>query len=206
MRRSIISTGSVALLLLSAGATPAQVLVAGYAESSIRRYTETGTPLSNLVPPGGMSGVVGPSGIAFGPGGFLYVSNQTSVFAPGQPDSIVKVNTTTGQVTPFITLASGYVPAGIAFGPDGFLYVSRNGGQSAPANSGTVDRYNASTGAFVNTAVTNLTQPNALLFDTSGNLLVSNFGAGSVVKLSGTTQSTLVSPGSGGLAGPQGLR
>src|SRR5262245_59486109 len=183
MRRSIISTGSVALLLLSAGATPAQVLVAGYAESSIRRYTETGTQLTPLVPPGGTGGVVGPSGIAFGPDGFLYVSNQTSVFAPGAPDSIVRVNPANGQVSPFITLASGYVPAGIAFGADGFLYVSRNGGQSAPANSGSVDRYNATTGAFVNRAVTNLTQPTALLFDGSGNLLVSNFGAGNIMKL-----------------------
>src|SRR5262249_9557182 len=153
-----------ALLFLSGGVAHAQVLLAGYAESSIRRYTEAGAPLPPLVPPGGASGVVGPAGIAFGPDGFLYVSNQTSVFAAGAPDSIVKVNPVTGPVSPFINRASGYVPAGIAFGSDGFLYVSRNGGQSAPANSGSVDRYNATTGAFVNTAVTNLTQPTALLF------------------------------------------
>jgi hypothetical protein len=65
----------------------ADVLLAGYAESSIRLYAEDGTPLQPLVPPGGTSGVLGPAGITFGPDGRLYVSNQASVFVQGAPDS-----------------------------------------------------------------------------------------------------------------------
>jgi sugar lactone lactonase YvrE len=153
-----------------------------------------------------MGGVIGPAGITFGPDGCLYVSNQASVFIGGAPDSIVKVDPSSGDVMQFITLESGYVPAGLRFGPDGDLYVSHNGGQAAGKGTGSVDRYDGTTGAFVGSVVTDLTQPTGLLFDSGGNLYVSNFGEGSIVIFDGTSSSTLVSAGSGGLASPSGLQ
>src|SRR5215831_4966636 len=167
----------LALVMLAAAAS-ADVIVAGYFDSSILRFAEDGTRLQPIVPPGGMNGVIGPGGITFGPDGLLYVSNQTSVFSPGAPDSIVKVDPSTGNVTPFITLASGYVPAGLAFGPDGNLYVSQNGGQGAQPGTGSVDCYDGMSGNFISSVVTELTMPTGLLFDSDNNLYVSNFGDG----------------------------
>lgn len=208
MRRSVPITTVLALAVL-AGMAPrvgADVIVTGYFESSILHFTDESVPLAPIVPPGGTNGVLGPAGITFGPDGNLYVSNQASVFVPGLTDSIVKVDPTTGQVTPFITLASGYVPAGLRFGPDGNLYVSHNGGIAALQGSGSVDRYDGTTGAFIDSPVMNITQPTGLLFDSTGRLYVSCLGDADIVVFDGTNASLFVSPGSGGLQGPSGLQ
>jgi sugar lactone lactonase YvrE len=208
MQPSGIAYATLALVSLVVLATPADadVIVAGYVESSILRYTEDGTPLQPIVPPGAMNGVFGPAGITFGPAGFLYVSNQASVFVPGAPDSVVKVDPSNGTVTLFITLASGYVPAGLRFGPDGNLYISQNGGQQAQSGTGTVDCYDGTTGAFLRSVVTNLTQPTGLLFDAAGNLYVSSYGDGNIVRFDGTNASIFVAAGSGKLVAPAGLQ
>src|SRR5438128_3165412 len=126
MRPSVLLYIALTLATLTGLATPAgaDVIVASYFDSSILRFGEDGTVLPPIVPPGGTGGVLAPSGITFGADGFLYVSNQASVFVPGLPDFIVKIDPATGNVVPFILLASGYVPAGLRFGPDGNLYVS----------------------------------------------------------------------------------
>jgi sugar lactone lactonase YvrE len=208
MQRSVIPYLVLALAVLVGLSAPASadVIVAGYFDSSILRFGEDGTPMHPIIPPGGTSGVVGPSGITFGPDGSLYVSNQTSVFNPGAPDSIVKVDVATGEVTPFIMLASGYVPAGLRFGPDGNLYVSRNGGQPAATGTGSVDKYDGTTGAFIGSVVTNLTQPTGLLFDSAGKMYVSSYGDGTVVVYDGTNASVLVANGKGNLMAPAGLQ
>jgi sugar lactone lactonase YvrE len=210
MRRSVLLHMALALPALAGLATPASadVLVTGYAESSILRFAEDGTRLHPIVAPGGTSGVLGPAGITFGPDGSLYVSNQASVLSPvpGTPDAIVKVDPGTGTVTPFITLASGYVPAGLRFGPDGKLYVSRNGGQGALPGTGTVDAYDGTTGDFIGSVVSNLTQPSGLVFDSSGNLYISSFGDGTIVRFDGTSAKIFVAAGSGRLVAPAGLQ
>ncbi len=207
-RRFVVATVSLALAVLAgmAARAGADVIVTGYVESSILRYAEDGTPLQPIVPPGGLTGVLGPAGITFGPDGNLYVSNQASVFVSGLPDAIVKIDPSTGSVTPFITLASGYVPAGLRFGTDGKLYVSRNGGILAGPGTGSVDRYDPTTGAFLDSVVTNLTQPTSLLFDASGNLYISSFGDGNVVRFDGTNSGIFIAAASGRLAGPAGLQ
>jgi sugar lactone lactonase YvrE len=210
MRRSVLLYIAMTLTALAGLVTPARadVIVTGYAESSILRFGEDGTRLQPIVPPGSTSGLLGPAGITFGPDGSLYVSNQASVLSPvpGTPDSIVKIDPATGTVTPFITLASGYVPAGLRFGPDGNLYVSRNGGQGSLPGTGTVDAYDGATGAFIGSVVTNLTQPSGLVFDSNGNLYISSFGDGTVVRFDGTSAKIFVTAGSGRLVAPAGLQ
>jgi sugar lactone lactonase YvrE len=208
MKRSVVVCVALAAAAFAGMTVPAgaDVIVAGYAESSILRYAEDGTRLDPIVPPGGMSGIVAPAGIEFGPDGFLYVSNQGSAFVEGGPDYIARVDPLDGTVTPFIRLESGYVPAGLRFGPDGNLYVCRNGGIMAPPGSGSVDCYDGMSGKPLRSVVTNLTQPTSLLFDSDGVMYVSNFGGGTVVRYDGASQSTLIAAGSGGLATPAGLQ
>jgi DNA-binding beta-propeller fold protein YncE len=197
----MIRTASLlsALALCLPPAAQADVIVTGYAEGSIRHYLDIGTQLPPIT--GGT--LFGAAGLTTGPDGMLYVSCQTSLFGPpGTPDGIFKVNPTSGAVTPFINLVSGYVPAGLRFGPSGDLFVARNGGQSAPPGSGTVDRYNGVTGAFIGTAVSNLSQPTGLEFNGT-NLFIANFAAGNVMKFDGA-MATLFASG-GGLAAPSGL-
>jgi plastocyanin len=129
--------------------TPSNVIVAGYQESSILLFGPDGRPTDPIVPPFGSSAIVGPAGLTFGPDRLLYVSNQASVFIPGADDSIVKIDPSSGAVTPFIDLPSGYVPASLRFGPDGKLYVCRNGGPSAGTGTGTVDSFDGTTGEFL---------------------------------------------------------
>jgi streptogramin lyase len=208
MQRSVLLHIALTVTALAGMAAPAgaDVIVASYFDSSILRFREDGTPLPPIVPPGGTSGVLAPSGITFGPDGFLYVSNQASVFVPGALNSIAKVDPATGNVVPFITFATGYVPAGLSFGPDGSLYVSQNGGQAAGPGTGTVDHYDGTTGESIGSVVTNLTQPTNLLFDSSGNLYISSYGDATIVRYDGTNASIFVQKGSGGLQSPAGLR
>lgn len=190
---------SVLVFVASSSATRADVIVTGFAEGSIRHYLNDGTQLGPIT-----SGTVfGASGMTIGPDGNLYVSTQTGYIVPGAPDSVFKINPYTGTVTPFIDLGVGYFPGGLKFGPDGNLYVSKSLGQSGGSN-GTVDKFNGTTGAALGSVVTGLSQPTGLVFR-GNNLYISNQGSASVSKWDGTTTTTFVSPGSGGLAGPAGL-
>jgi sugar lactone lactonase YvrE len=208
MQRTVFVHVSLIATALVGMAAPARadVILASYFDSAILRFGEDGTPLPPIVPPGGTSGVLAPSGITFGPDGFLYVSNQASVFVPGAPDFIAKIDPGTGSVVPFIILASGYVPAGLRFGPDGNLYVSHNGGLMAGPGSGAVDLYDSTTGAFIRSVVTNVTQPTNLVFDSTGDLYVSSYGDSTIVRFDGSNSSTFVAAGSGGLQSPAGLQ
>ena len=56
--RSMVVTTALALAALTGLPAPAgaDVIVAGYFESSILRFAEDGKPMQPIVPPGGMSG------------------------------------------------------------------------------------------------------------------------------------------------------
>src|SRR5262249_26950663 len=84
--------------------------------------------------------------------------------------------------------------------------VSHNGGLASGPGTGTVDRYDGKTGGFLNSVVTNLTQPTGLAFDGAGNLYVSSFGDGTVVKVDGMNTSVFVAASSGHLVAPAGLQ
>jgi len=90
-------------------------------------------------------------------------------------------------------------PLGMSTGSDGLLYVTSESNNS-------VQRFNTTTHAYVDTIASGagLNGPTAVTFDGGGNLLVANFNDSSVGKFSsgGSYQGQFVTPGSGGLNGP----
>ncbi len=143
---------------------------------------------------------LGPLGMAFGPDGNLYVSNDFT-------NEVNRYNGTTGaSLGTFVSASAGLdVPTGLVFGPDGNLYVSS-------FNTNTVERFNGRTGAtmgtFAVTAGGELSGPEQLVFGLDGMLYVTSFNNNSVVRFNGDKggfRGIFVKAGSGGLDGPTGL-
>ncbi|WP_146449282.1 hypothetical protein [Bythopirellula polymerisocia] len=126
------------------------------------------------------SGLDVPTGLTFGPGGFLYATNLVSGF-PGSAASVVKIDPVTGTTTPFITDVGG--AGGITYhSASDTLFVSEIG----QFNGDEVFRYDAG-GSLLQTLGTNSagTGRAGMTFDSAGNLYVSEFnftGFGSVLK------------------------
>src|SRR5262245_2756498 len=141
---------------------------------------------------------IGPLGLAFGPDGNLYVSNDFT-------NTVQRYSGTTGASLGTFASIGLDVPTGLVFGPDGNLYVSS-------FNTNTVERFNGRTGAtmgtFAVTAGGELNGPEQLVFGQDGLLYVTSFNNNSVVRFNGDKggfRGTFVKAGSGGLSGPTGL-
>ena len=157
----------------------AELFVADRATDRILSFDETTGDFLRVVTDTGLDQ---PSGLTFGPGGFLYVSNVQSGPFPGSAANVVQVDPVTGMTTPFIT--DIVAPGGIAYhAASDTLFVSEFGNFDGDE----VYRYD-SAGTLLQTLGTG-SAPTAragMTFDDAGNLYVSEvnlFGAaGSVLK------------------------
>ncbi len=185
------------------------VVAASFFDSAIYALNpSTGALLDTLVAPNSQSLLSGPAGVAVGPDGNLYISNQAITFTntapyytPTSGNSILEYNVATNTLSTFIdssvlqamvTPGATFAPAGLAFGPDGNLYVSLNGGQTPAAGTGAVVRFDITNTngvlSYSGTSrliATGLDQPTEMSFGKSATnlntLYVSDSGAGSVI-------------------------
>lgn len=142
----------------------------------------------------------GPSDLAFGPGGDLFVLNQT--IGPG---SVIRYDVASGAVEAVLT-AGGLldVARGLAVGPNGDLFVTSGGTPNSR-----VLRIDPNTGAVLRTYAALLSVPFGAAFGPDGTLYVSNFSTRNVVRINVTTGATSVvtglpNPPAGLAFGPDG--
>jgi streptogramin lyase len=169
-------------------------VVCEYSNEVLRFDQTTGAFLSTLVSPG-TGGLNGPKGMAVGPDGNLYVSNNGG-------NDILRFDGTTGaSLGVFVTAGSGGLssPQDLTFDSAGtYLYVASSG-------SNQILKYNATTGAFVSVAASSgLSNPQAVKFGSDGLMYVTSSGNNRIMRFnsSGTYVDDYVPAGSGGMAGP----
>jgi PEP-CTERM motif len=198
-----LMTSAVAVLTLGAARAQNVFVTDFYQTNSILRVNAlTGTAAPPPVDPG----IILPSGLAYGPDGFLYATNQ-SVPAFGLPGTISKINPATGHVVSTIGFSTPVNPGGLTFAPNGDLYVTDFVDQNTPG-TGTVAKYSISGNVASRVGAplaTGLNQPSRLLIN--GNNLyftevnTSTFSGGrlSVVNVAGGPVTPLVTgtPGTG---------
>ena len=191
--------------------------------ATVSRYNGRTGAFLNIFVPAGSGGLFGSDRLVFGPDGHLYVSSQDLVNG-----AILRYDGRTGAfLNTFVPHGSGGLDnlfSGLVFGPDGHLYVSN-------LFKGTILRYDGRTGAplptpgqsgavFVPLGSGGLSNPRGLVFGPDGHLYASSssnldFANSTILRYDGRTGAPLpapgqsgavfVSPGSGGLFGPEGL-
>jgi hypothetical protein len=164
----------------------------GPGENAVLRYdATTGASAGVSEQPGdavfiasGSGGLAYPNRIVFGPDGRAYVASVSSA-----SNAVLRYDGTTGNfVDTFVAAGSGGLngPIGMVFRNDGYFYV-------VGYRSESVLRYQASTGAFVGAVVPSRSgggssAPIDLLFDASGNLLVTSRQANQILRYGATSQ------------------
>ena len=144
----------------------------------VLHYDNSGNFLGIFVTPS--NGLGAPRGLAFGPDGNLYVSNNPN---PSNPlsSTVLRYDGTTGAVIDaFVSAGSGGLksPEALVFRNDGFLYVSNFGTNPTNGNvlDGQVTRYDAATGAFDSVFATSADirgNADGMAFAPNGDLFVS---------------------------------
>jgi glucose/arabinose dehydrogenase len=201
------------LLALPVPFARADLFVSSTLTDQVLRYdATTGTPVgTGVFVPAGSAGLGGPTGLAFGPNGNLFVGN----FSNG----VLEFNGTTGAPVGsgvFVPFGSAGLrsPYGVAFGPDGNLFVSsRFSYNTGNGVLGQILEFNGTTGApvgsgvFVQGSSTGLHDPLGLTFGPNGNLFVVDGYTGQVLEYDGRTGAPIgtgvfVPAGSAGLTNP----
>jgi hypothetical protein len=187
---------TLCLATLQANAQSIFVLNAS-TKNTIHKFSSTGEDLGEIV----STGVSRPIYATFDTTGNLLVSNWG--------DNTVKRFSTSGQFLGNFATTNLDGPHGIVSDSSGNVYVG-NWGRNNYADWGlgtTIQKYNSSgthLGAFTTSGVSG---PHSIVFDSQGNMLVANYGAGAgttVRKFSSTGQD-LGNFASTGLLGPQGI-
>ncbi len=139
-------------------------------------------------------------GMALGPGGILYVAT------PANTGTIWRIDTSDATPTATVYFAGANSPNGLIVGPDGAVYYT------SFVAAGHVHRVAR---ANVRTTVTTtaIAQPNGLLFEADGSLLVASYGNGTVYRLMldgnqvelGAMRMTVADRGTDDTGSPDGL-
>ena len=103
-----------------------------------------------------------PTGLAFGPDGYLYAADNNN----DNNGMLRAINVTTGEVTTIIASDFSYAYS-IAFGPDGYLY-------AVDTNNGRVDQVNATTGD-TSTIASSFYYPNCAIIGPDGYLYLAAY-------------------------------
>jgi DNA-binding beta-propeller fold protein YncE len=169
---------------------------AGAADNSVLRYDGTTGVFKSAFVPDHAGGLHGPTGLAFGADGNVYIASSGNNIIP-------RYDNAGNFVSVFADDKAIQGPNAIAFGADGNLYVANN-------NSLNIVRFNGKTGKLIDTFIKSgsggLETPLGMTFGPDGNLYVSDVT--SVLRYNGKNGQFIdqfVKPGSGGLEGARGL-
>lgn len=142
----------------------------------------------------------GPSGVAFGPDGDLFVSSEDT-------NEVARFDTSNGTLLDTISDGnSTFQPTGLAFDSNGDLFVGdRNNGEVRRFTSDSTGNFSGTGASDDQFATVSGFAPEGLAFDSAGNLLASDAGNDEVVRFdsNGGFDTTII--GSGDLINPNGL-
>jgi hypothetical protein len=148
------------------------LFVASYYTNSVLTYSAADGTFQGTFIPSGSGGLAQPCNMMFGPDGNFYVVS----YGTGQ---VKRYDGKSGAyLDDFVTVpgAANNVTAA-AFGPDSNLYVT-------DWTTHSVRRYDGATGAILGSMAPYINAPANLCFDRSGNLFVSDWGNGYIVRIS----------------------